>query len=38
MRYNFLLFDADGTLLDFLKSEREALWETLDNNGIQPTD
>ena len=38
MRYDFLLFDADGTLLDFLKSEREALWETLDNNGIQPTD
>ena len=38
MRYDFLLFDADGTLLDFHKSEYEALWETLEINGIQPTD
>ena len=38
MRYDFLLFDADGTLLDFHKSEYEALGEALLINGIQPTD
>lgn len=38
MRYDFLLFDADGTLLDFLKSEHEALCDVLKINGIQPTD
>ena len=38
MRYDFLLFDADGTLLDFHKSEYEALWEALEINGIQPTE
>ena len=34
MRYNTVLFDADGTILDFEKSEREALLEVLGNVGI----
>ena len=38
MRYDFLLFDADGTLLDFLKSESEALKETLFECGIRNDD
>lgn len=29
MRYKILLFDADGTLLDFERSEHEAIGETL---------
>lgn len=29
MKYKFLLFDADGTLLDFERSEHEAIGETL---------
>jgi 2-haloacid dehalogenase len=34
MKYKFLLFDADGTLLDFKKSEDEALKEALAKRGI----
>lgn len=34
MRYNTVLFDADGTLLDFAKSEREAVKEALAMSGI----
>lgn len=34
MRYNTVLFDADGTLLDFLKSEREAIIDTLALHGV----
>lgn len=34
MKYDFLLFDADGTLLDFLKSEAEALREALSDFGL----
>ena len=34
MKYKFLLFDADGTLLDFARSEAEALKEMLFENGI----
>ena len=36
MRYNTILFDADGTLLDFLRSEKEAIIETLTDAGIVP--
>lgn len=36
MRYKTLLFDADGTVLDFHRSEREALSETLISVGIVP--
>lgn len=38
MRYNTVLFDADGTLFDFLRAEREALCETLVSFGIEPSD
>ena len=34
MRYNTVLFDADGTLLDFDRSEREALIDALALNKI----
>ena len=33
-RYDTVLFDADGTLLDFARSEREALVESLGTFGI----
>lgn len=38
MKYKYLLFDADDTLLDFKRSERQALTETLTKFGIAPTD
>ena len=34
MRYDTVLFDADGTLLDFARSEREAICEALASFGI----
>ncbi len=37
MRYDTVLFDADGTLLDFQKSEREAVAEALQSMGVSPT-
>lgn len=36
MKYKYLLFDADDTLLDFKRSERQALTETLEKFGIVP--
>lgn len=36
MRYNTVLFDADGTLLDFARSEDEALRETMRAAGVCP--
>ena len=38
MRYHTILLDADGTLLDFLRSEDEAVREAMKLNGITPTD
>ncbi len=38
MRYDTVLFDADGTLLDFARSEREALCDMLRFYGIDPSD
>lgn len=38
MKYTTVLFDADGTLLDFLRSEREAVSEALRLMGVVPTD
>lgn len=38
VKYKFLLFDADGTLLDFKKSEDEAVREALAMNGFVADD
>ena len=38
MKYKFLLFDADGTLLDFKKSEAEAVREVFAAHGISGDD
>ena len=37
-KYDTILFDADGTLLDFLRSEHEALCGALSRFGIVPTE
>ena len=37
-KYEILLFDADATLLDFKRSEREAVIESLTFFGIPATD
>ena len=36
MKYDIILFDADGTLLDFGRAEHEALQESLESMGIIP--
>ena len=38
MRYENILLDADGTLLDFLAAEDAAVRETMSLYGIKPTD
>ncbi len=38
MKYDIILFDADGTLLDFHKSETEAVSEVMALHGIDPTE
>lgn len=38
MKYTTLLFDADGTLFDFHRSEAEAIREIMSLAGITPTD
>ncbi len=38
MKYGIILFDADETLLDFHKSEYEAICEAMTAYGIEPTD
>ncbi len=37
-RYTTVLFDADNTLLDFNRSEREALLDALRQMGVDPTE
>lgn len=37
-KYSTLLFDADNTLLDFFKDERDALTKTLVHFGVPATD
>lgn len=36
--YNTILFDADGTLLDFKAAEKNALEQTLLSIGVEPTE
>lgn len=36
VRYDTVLFDADNTLLDFLRAEREALRDALQGMGVSP--
>lgn len=38
MKYKYLLFDADDTLLDFRRSESEALTDAMLRFGIHPTE
>ncbi len=38
MKYDYVLFDADGTLLDFHRSEREAVCEVMRMHNIEPTE
>ena len=38
LKYNTILFDADGTLLDFKRSEKEAVIHTMQSFGIEATD
>ena len=38
MRYKTVLFDADGTLFDFLRAENEALRETMLTYEIESDD
>ena len=37
-KYKYLLFDVDGTLLDFDKAEQQALKNTFQNHHILLTD
>ena len=37
VRYSTVLFDADNTLFDFYRSEREALMDALRSMGVCPT-
>ncbi len=38
MRYQTVLLDADDTILDFHRSEREAISDTIRTVGVEPTD
>ncbi|MBQ8345412.1 MAG: YjjG family noncanonical pyrimidine nucleotidase [Clostridia bacterium] len=38
MKYDTILLDADGTLLDFAKSEKEAVSDTMRACGVVPTE
>ena len=38
MKYDVILFDADGTLMDFHRGESEAVRQTMQKMGIEPTD
>lgn len=38
MKYDIILFDADGTLMDFHRGEFEAVRVTMEKMGIEPTE
>lgn len=37
MKYKYLLFDADDTLLDFKTAEKNAFYKLLESKGVVPT-
>lgn len=37
MKYKYLLFDADDTLLDFKSAEKNAFYNLLSEKGLEPT-
>ena len=37
-KYSTILFDADNTLLDFKRSEHEAIFDTIAAMGFEPTE
>ena len=38
MRYDILLWDVDGTLMDFKQAEAKALSQSLREIGVEPTE
>ena len=38
MRYDILLWDVDGTLMNFKRAEAKALSQSLEEVGVEPTD
>lgn len=38
MRYDILLWDVDGTLMDFKRAEAKALSQSLEEVGVTPTE
>ena len=38
MRYDILLWDVDGTLMDFKQAEAKALSQSLKEIGVEPTE
>ena len=38
MRYDILLWDVDGTLMNFKRAEAIALSQSLEEVGVEPTD
>lgn len=38
MKYDIILWDVDGTLMDFKAAEKQALSKCLENLGVEPTE
>ena len=38
MKYDILLWDIDGTLMDFKQAEAKALSQSLEEVGVKPTE
>lgn len=37
-KYRYLLFDVDNTLMDFDRAEHDAMWDTLKDQGYEPSE